>query len=199
MKNLTLTQERTVANEAFLFIRLDGAIVKCFTIDDETSARRFFETFMLPTESMKKVLCEKQLEEEGDSSPTQSEPKPWIHGEIIIQYRGAVVTDKPYKFNSFSPNWEHFTIVIEGRVWDHCDEETLEDMLDTIDEIMNQMEDKQISVEPMPEWREKEIARRLAKIKERQAITDMQRERLTDALNKIDELTVGLEKGGATL
>ncbi len=94
-------------------------------------------------------------------------------------YRGALITDEPYY--SSPAIKEPFTIIIADRIWDHCDEETLEEILDTIDNILDE---SGMDVEPMPEWRVKETERRIAKSKARAADVESYTQQIT-RLNEI--------------
>jgi len=101
-----------------------------------------------------------------------------MNNKTIMLYRGALITDEPY-------GTEPFTIIIADRIWDHSDEETLEEILDTIDVILDE---SKMDVEPMPEWRVKEIERRIAKSKARAADVESYTKQITSLNEVIKEL-----------
>lgn len=140
---LTLTEEPAKDGQLFLWIRLDGEIVKCFHPDQEREAEQFFATFK-PTKNVR-VISERFLDE--DEAPIPA-PAKMERGTTLIVYRGVRITDKPH-------NGTPYTIIHNGMEIPHQDEETLPEMFDSIDEMLYdyQLNDEQAFVEPIPAWR----------------------------------------------
>lgn len=143
MKKITLSKETDPKTGAYLVVRADEEIVRVFTMEQEEEARRFFESWEACEEKSAQILAERYVD---------GSRKAWL-GNVVAYYRGCTITDRPH--GDTSP----FTIVLDGEVIQHRDEVTIQEIFDTIDELLA-MTDKH-EEHPEPDWKENQ--RRLNK------------------------------------
>lgn len=143
MKKITLSKETNPQDaQTYFAIRTDGNLVKLFSEDQEDQAREFFSNFN-PSTATAEILAEKYFE---------GSRRVWL-GNVVAYYRGCTITDRPH--GDTSP----FTIMLDGEVIQHRDEVTIQEIFDTIDELMAQA--NQHEEHPEPDWKENQ--RRLQK------------------------------------
>ena len=140
MSTLTIKHENNNVGEQFYIIRLGEQILKCYVApDQEQEALAYFRNYEVPT--LNSTLIAER--------PIQTKPVPTAGiraGQTIIEYRGFTVTSaaRPEVNSAFS-------IYQADQLVPHCDELTLQETLDTIDELL--LDEDETDENEMPAWR----------------------------------------------
>lgn len=154
MNKLTFTKEADKTGGTYFFIRLNGEIVKLFDFpDQEDQAREFFTNYKAPAAPT--VLLGERFLEDAEV------PRPSTYlGNTIMHYRDCRITDKPYG------NTPYTLLDGGGQIVAHRDEQTLEEMLDTIDVILDEEINQPDDFPPMLPWRKAGLEHRAKKAQE---------------------------------